>query len=310
MTEENDQFEKSPVEQVFEENNQEKTQLKLAREAGNVWTHEGREMEMYVADGRAFVAVDLLDRASRQPNGATLVHNFAWDKNDPFIIREQSLKTKLKSVGRQTKQEIDSANINSANTKLYESIVAGGEILSPGENGKIVARELSREQMLSMAETFPELASEAIEAWLEGWHFEIIDSAVASFDWMFQASPVVQVFGWTGLRTIPDAAVIITFATPTAAKREKYEDERQKINSDRIGELKIVDVQESFVKKIQYGAEYLKSAEGVAVGEPGVIYTDQLKQKFITLFGPLQFAEAVDKMHESFDFTKGKAASS
>lgn len=292
------------------ENSTEKTQLELAREAGNTWTFEGREMEMFVAEGKAFVAVDLLDRATREATGATLLHKFTWDKNDAFIKREQSLKTELKSIGRATKQEIDSANISAANTKLYESIVAGGTIVGHDKNGKLQTTELSREQMVQMTENYPELASEAIEAWLEGWHFEIIGDPTGSFDWIFSATPVVQVFGWIGLRTIPDAAVIITFDSPPASKREKYENERQKINSDRRGEMKIVDVQESFTRKIQYGSEFLKSVEGVAVGEPGVIYDAKLRDKFITLFGPLQFAEVVDKMHESFDFTKAKVASS
>lgn len=288
----------------------EKTQLELAREAGNTWVLEGRELEMFVAEGRASVAVDLLNRQTRQPNGETLIHNFGWEKNDPFIVREQSLKTKLKSVGRNTKQEVDSASIVAPNAKLYSSIIQGGVRMIPNGDGGINTEEFSREQMLQLAKNFPEMASEAIESWLDGWQFELVDEEAGSMDWMFSNTSVVKVLGWIGLRSIPDAACILTFASPPAEKREKYEEERQKINSDRVGELKIAEVSESFPRKIQYGEQYLQSVEGVAVGEPGVIYNDKLKQKFITLFGPLFFVEAVDKMHESFDFTKGKAANS
>lgn len=285
-------------------------QLTLARAEGNVWTFEGREMEMYVAQGKAAVAVDILNRQTRQPDGSTLIHCFDWEKNDPFIIREQSLKTKLKSVGRNTRQEIDSASIVAPNAKLYAAIVLGGEKIFVDNSGEIKREELSREQMLTLAANFPELASEAIESWLEGWHFELIGEDAGSFDWMFAASNVVKVFGWIGLRSVPDAACILTFNAPSAAKREKYEEEVQKINSDRIGELKIAEVSESFTRKLQYGREHLQAVEGVAIETPGTVYTDKLKDKFITLFSPLAFAEAVEKMHESFDFTKGKAANS
>ena len=292
------------------ENSAERTQLELAREVGNVWTFEGREMEMFVAEGKASVGVDVLDRASQQPSGATVIHNFGWDRKDPFIIREQSLKTKLKSVGRQTRREVDQTSVVAPNARLYEAIVQSGEQILQGLDDQPQIESLSRSQMLEMAKNYPEFASEAIESWLEGWHFEVITEDKGSLDWIFAAPTVVKVFGWIGLRSIPDAACILTFTAPTASKREKYEEEVQKINSDQVGELKIAEVSESFIRKLQYGEQHLQSVEGVAVGAPGIAYSDKLKEDFITLFSPLAFVEAVEKMHESFSFTKGKAARS
>ena len=47
-------------------------QIELARAAGNVWTFEGREMEMYVAQGKSAVAVKSSLWAKRRASGANM----------------------------------------------------------------------------------------------------------------------------------------------------------------------------------------------------------------------------------------------
>jgi hypothetical protein len=288
--------------------NTENSQLELAREAGNTWSFEGREMEMFVADGKMKVAVEVTDRKTQEPNGNVLIHSFAWEKNDPFLIRESKLKTTMRRVGRNTAQEMETEKSITANAELYRAVIQEAVMIVPVGNGETREETFSREQMLEFARFYPETASEAIETWLESWHFELIDEETGSFDWMFSAASVVKVFGWLGDKVNPAAAVVLTFKSPPSEKREKYEEEKQRIKTRRISDLNIMEVSESFIKKLQYGGEHLQSVEGVAIGEISVVYTEKLKEKFITLFNPESFADAVDVMHESFVFTKGKAA--
>lgn len=291
------------------EDKSENTQIDLARDAGNTWTFDEKEMEMYVADGTAAVAVAILDRKTRQVNGVTMVHHFKWEKNDPFLIREQDFTTKMKTVGRGTEQEIDTTNMTEPNAKLYAAIVQSGVMIIPRGNGETEEKEVSRTQLLEFARLYPESASEVVETWLDGWHFEVMGEEEC-FDYMFEELPTVKVFGWIGNRDNPVKAVILTFTSPSKEERTKFEDERQIIKSDRIGDQKFAEVRQSFIKQYQYGRKFLKDVHGSAVGAPGVKYTPELKDRFITYFNPITFCEAVEKMHESFGFMQGKAAGS
>lgn len=287
----------------------EKTQIELAREAGNTWDFNGVEKEMFVADGQAHIGVAIIDPKTRQPSNVTMIHNLKWEKNDPFLIREQNFKTVLKSIGKSTEQEINTTNLTEANAKLYAEIVQSGEMIIPAGNGETSTKEISRAELLEFARLYPESASEVIETWFENWHFEVVDEENGSFDWLFQAKSVVKVYGWIGDRENPLREVILTFKAPTSEERSRYENERQIIKQNRISDQKIAEVRMSFIKKIQYGKAHLFGVEGIAVGAPGVKFTNELKERFITFMCPVIFGDAVDVMHESFDFTQGKAAS-
>ena len=76
------------------------TGLDAAREAGNVWNFNGREMEAYVARGYVEAATDIINPSTQEPTGAILIHRFGWEKAAPFIKREKAFKTSLSRVGR------------------------------------------------------------------------------------------------------------------------------------------------------------------------------------------------------------------
>lgn len=287
----------------------EKSQLDLAREAGNVWTFNGREIEMFVARGEADVPVSIVNPATQDETGATMIHRLRWQKDAPFIKREGAFKTTLRSVGRSKEQDVDTTQLIPVNKDFYAELIEGATILAPKGNGEFNEIEKLRDDMLNMARLYPESASEVIESWMDAATIKLLGEEDGdSFDWMFTERNVIRAQWTLGDPENPVAAAIISFKSPTSERRDQFDDDVQKIKSEKKGDVKIAKLSESFVKKLQYGAEHLVKVEGIAVGEEGVTYTDALKQKFITLFNPIWFVECVELMHESFDFFKSKSA--
>lgn len=307
---ENFELPQSGVNNLTDEyNSVNREQIEAARAAGNVWTFEERELEMFVANGYIESATDILDPKGEE-TGAIMIHKFAWTKETPFVNRERAFKTSLRRVGRNTKQNIKTTQSVPANAKLYADTICGG-IIRQTINGEAVDIEKSREDMLEFARHYPESASEAVEAWLESASFELLDERTGdNFDWMFQNLPVKRVLWYIGDRSNPIAAAVLTFNAPPSEERSKFDEEVQNIDSDKKGDVNFAELTESFPRKLQYGQKFLQSVEGIAVEAEGVNYAPEFKQKFITLFNPIWFVEAVEVMHESFTFTKGKSAKS
>ena len=282
-------------------------QIEAARAANNTWFFEKREMEMFGARGYIESGTDILD-AKGEETGAIMIHKFAWTKETPFVTREGAFKTSLRRVGRNTKQNVKTTQSVPANAKLYADTIQGG-VIRRLVNGEPVDIEKSREEMLQFAKYYPESASEAVEAWLESCSFEILDERKGdNFDWIFQNTPVKQVLWYIGNRENPLAAGIITFNSPPSEEREKFDDEVQRIDSDKKGDVTFAELSESFTRKIQYGQKFLSNVDGISVETEGNPFQTELKQKFIVLFNPIWFVEAVELMHDSFNFTKGKSA--
>lgn len=296
---------------------QPKSQIELAREAGNTWTFKGkdfeREMEMYVADGKAFPQTEVMNRETGLPSGALMRHHLAWSSPSAWIARESAFKTQLKRLGRSQDQEIDTAHLVTVNSDLYKEVVADGILLVPQGNGKFEEQQISREQMVSFANLYPEGASEAIETFLEQWHFSLFDNSVnMNFKFLFEASEYVRVLALLGSRDpqLAKRAGVFTFKTPTSETRRDYDQAVNRIKSKKQGEVSIAELEENFMAKMRYGTMHLVDVEGIAVGAPGVRFNKEDRvqvQKFIEAFCPSLFADAVDKMHESFDFLKGSS---
>lgn len=285
-------------------------QIEAALAAKESWNFKGQEIAKYPAFGEASVETAILDRVTREETGATMIHNFKWESNAPFISHQSAFSTTLRRVGRSADQEVDTTQATPINAALYAEIVTGGLIRVPRGNGEFDGIEKTREQMLEFARIYPESASEAIDNWLDAGHVELVDESEGSFDWMFQAQSVVKVLWWLGARENPIYAAILTFKAPHSERRNEFDKEVQRIKSRKQGEINVAELSESFVKKVQYGSQHLQAVEGVLVGPDGADYSDAKKQAFITLFNPIWFVDACEAMHESFDFTKGKAAGS
>ncbi len=302
---------------MTDDTTQPKSQIELAREANNTWTFKGkdfeREMEMYVADGKAFPQTEVMDRNSGLPSGALMLHKLGWESPAAWIARESAFKTQLKRVGRSQDQEIDTAHLITVNSELYRSIVQGGLLKIPTGNGQFTEEEVDRDQMVKFANLYPEGASEAVETFLEQWHFTLFDNSInMSFKFLFEASEFVKVLALLGSRDpqLAKRAGIFTFKTPTSEIRRDYDQAVNRIKSKKQGEVSIAELEENFMAKIRYGTMHLVDVEGIAVGTPGTRFNHDDKkqvQKFIELFCPSLFSDAVDKMHESFDFMKGKS---
>lgn len=283
-------------------------QIEAARAAGNTWMFREREMEMFVARGFIESATEINDPATNEPTGILLIHQFGWENQSPFIKREKAFKTSLQRVGRATKQRVKTTNLIPVNAEFYSELIQGG-IIRRFENGEPVDTPKSREEMLEFARLYPESASEAIEAWLESAKFKLlVETDGNNLDWMFSSQPVKKVLWYLGDEENPVAAGILTFNSPPKEERERYDDEVQNIESDRKGDVSFAELSENFGKKIQYGSKHLASVEGIAVEAEGNPYSANNKQKFIVLFNPLWFVEAIELVHESFNFTKGKSA--
>jgi hypothetical protein len=285
-------------------------QIAALKVGENVWNFNGQELQKYPAFGEASVETIILDRVTRDETGAVLIHIFKWTDSNPFVKHQSAFSTTLRRVGRSSDQEIDSTRATPINAALYAEIITGGVIRVPKGNAEFDDIPKSRDEMLEFARIYPESASEAIENWLDAGHVELIDESNDSFDWMFQTQSVVKVFWWLGEKDNPIFAAILTFKAPHAERRNEFDKDVQKIKSRKQGEINVAQLSESFVKKVQYGSQHLQSVEGVLVGPDGVDYSEKLKQVFITNFNPIWFVDATEAMHESFDFTKGKAVAS
>lgn len=281
--------------------------IEAARAANNVWIYKDREKEMYVANGYVESATEILNPTNSEPTGAIMIHKFQWTKEAPFITRERAFSTSLLRVGRSTKQKVKTTQLVPVNADLYAELIQGG-IIRRTVDGQPIDITKTREEMLEFARIYPEGASEAIETWFDSATIELLDdTATDNFDWIFENQPVRRVLWFIGDRDNPVAAGILTFKSPPRENRAKFDEDVQNIESERRGDVNSAEVTENFAKKLQYGATYLSAVEGIAVETEGQAYTDALKQKFITLFNPIWFADCVEAMHESFNFTKGKS---
>ena len=164
--------------------------------------------------------------------------------------------------------------------------------------------------MLEFARLYPESASESIDVWLESGRFKVLDDFSTDFAWIFTNLPVKRVLWYIGEESNPDVAAIFTFNSPPKEERERFEDEVQNLDTDRLGEMNLAELSENFKAKVNFGLKFFKSAEGIAYKEEGQILPENAslleKEDFITLFNPVWFVEALEAMLESFNFTKGK----
>lgn len=287
--------------------------IEAARAAGNVWDYNGREMEMFVARGYIETATEILNPATQESTGAILIHKFGWSKAAPFIAREKAFKTSLRRVGRSSKQKIKTTQLQPVNAELYAELIQGG-IIRRMENGETIDIEKTRDDMLGFARLYPEAASEAIETWLESGKFKLLDDNYGTdFNWIFTNLPVKKVLFYIGDEDNPDVAAIFTFNSPPKEEREKFDEDVQNIESEKKGDVNFAELSENFMSKVQFGMRYLKSAEGIAVETEGKAFvgaTNEEKEKFLILFNPIWFVDAVETMLEGFNFTKGRSATS
>lgn len=289
--------------------------LEAAREAGNTWKHNGKEMEMYVARGETVVETIIKNRSTGEDSGARLRHYLKWgDNGTPFIEREASFKTSLRRVGRSNEQEIDVAHQTTVNSKFYRQIIDRGELVIPTGNNQFDVIPKTLAEMIRHSEIYPESASEAIESWLECGKCSILEDEAFQFAFLFETSEFVKVLWTLGNKDNPVAAAVLTFKAPDSETRRNYEQEVQKVKSKKQGETSVAELSDNFLKKISYGQRHLMSVEGIAVGKEGVKFNRSLGadhfDEFITKFNPIWFAEAVEVMHESFDFMRGESGNS
>lgn len=281
-----------------------------SREAGNNWFFEDKELQMYVANGEMLLTSEVFDPNTGEETGAILHHRLKWMDDRCFADRENSFVTTMRRVGRSNDQQISTTDLKTTDAKLYNEVIDSGFLRIPKGNGEFVEIEKSRDEMLDYARLFPESAADAVEAWLEAANFKLYNTERNSFDWMFSEQSVVKILWYLGDRNDPVAAGILTFKSPTAETRKKYNEEVQVVKTKRQGDQNIAQVSESFAKKLQYGLTHLLNVEGIAVGSAGVKYTESMKKDFVLKFNPIWFVEAVETMHESFNFTRGKSSKS
>jgi hypothetical protein len=261
---------------------------------------------------------ELINPSTQEPTGAVLIHNFTWEKSQPFIKHENAFKTSLSRVGRSTKQKIKTTSATKAHSELYATTIQGG-IIRRVENGNEIDIEKSRAEMLEFARLYPESAAEAVEMWLESAKFKLLDENYGDdFNWVFTELPVKKVLWYIGDEENPIAAAILTFNSPPREKREQFEEDVQNIESEKKGDQNFAELSENFVRKVAFGLEYLKGVEGIAVGEEGKTYAasiaglsgkslNEAKETFVMLWNPIWFAGALETMLEAFSFTKGKS---
>lgn len=289
---------------------EDKDTIAAARAVGNTWEFEGRELEMFVARGEAAVATSIVEPGGDSDTGASLIHRFGWTKPDPFVIRENSFKTNLSRVGRRAEQKINTAHLATVNATFYKGIITGGSLIESSANSKHNTQELSQAQMLDHANIYPESASEAIESWLDAAVVERLSDKGSGFEFLFKAPDVIRILWYLGLRDQPTAAGVFNFRAPTSERRATYDESVQNVETKRRGDVSSTEIEENFLKKVQYGAEHLLNVEGVAVGAEGKPYDMKSREEFITLFNPIWFGDIVDTMHSTFDFMKGKSKQS
>lgn len=280
--------------------------LDASREVGNNWFFEEKELQMFVASGEMKLSGEMLDPNTGESTGALLLHYLKWDDDRCFADRENSFVTTMRRVGRSNDQSVSTTDTKSIDAKLYNSVINSGVLKIPKGNGEFTEDEKTREEMLEFARLFPESAADAVESWLECANFEIYGADRNSFDWLFVEQSVVKVLWYLGERHDPVAAGILTFKSPTSEARKRYNEEVQIVKTKRQGDQNIAQVSENFGKKLQYGLTHLLNVEGIAVGNAGVKFTESMKKEFVLNFNPIWFVEAVETMHESFNFTRGK----
>lgn len=282
------------------------SQLAAARAVNNAWKFEGRELEKFVARGEAHLAQSILHPVSEK-EVAKLIHLLKWEKDTAFLKRVKSQKTNLESIGRQTSQRVQAADEIGANVELYKEFVQSGVLLKSNSSGEIIETSLNRQEMLDRVRRSTNAVSEVIEGWFEAGRTEIYfaDESEA-VDFFINPPDEVKVLWWIGDRENPAAAAVFTFKTPNADVQTEYRENGAYVNRSNRGDVKVTEITQNLTLRLRLSAQHLISVEGVAVETEGTDFTQENKSRFVMLFNPIWFADAVDALFEVFGKTKGK----
>jgi hypothetical protein len=283
-----------------------KSQLKESYNVQATWEFNGKKYPVYPARAEQEVATKVLNRQTGRSNGSLLIHKFRWDSDSPFIKRESSFTTKIRSVGRNSGQEIQQTHLVTTNSEFYNSLISSGETHFSDEN-KPKVTEKTAEDMLKLCRNYPEVASEAIETWLDSASVKLLEeNESSSFEWMFDAPDTVKILWKLGNPDNPNFIGVLTFKAPSNEARKDFDDYSQKIKSRKEGDVNVAELSENFARKLTYGAKHLRKIEGICFDGDDKELTFTIINKFITTFNPIWFADAVEEMHKSFNFAEGK----
>lgn len=281
--------------------------LEEAKLAGNTWNFEDRDWEMYVARGEESAATLILD--TQENPVAEFIHTWNWKEKgiDPFVYRENNSSTKLQRLGRSTKQQIDSANDRKFNAELYKQLIVSGAIKTPDGNGGFNTDEKSQKDLIELANKKPEVASEAVDAWMDSASFErYMLPGQTPIDLLFNDVSELAFLFTLGNKKQPITKGLFIFDVAGADERTEFNRQVQQIATDRKQDVQITEITENFNLKLRFGQKHLQKVEGICVGEPGQLVDNSNKAEFLKLFNPNWFAELTMLYAEVFDYTRGK----
>lgn len=282
----------------------EKRDFAEAKQQNMVWTYEGKEYPLFLADKTGNVVIPLKDGDTKL---GYVGANFHWEKAEPFLNHLDMERRSVRNLDDGETQD-EKRDFRRQNIKLFGDTCRDGFVIDINEDGTESPENF---QSYEDMQEFPlEIRSALIDKWLGSFYierkFEKGGSKILS---LLKKNSTVSFIGKVGSRHNPAHLILFELNVPNEDERVAYDEYVYEIRrkTEQRRETTIVEI--DFTRKLQYAKKHLISAQGVAVNvapkgqEPEYkTVTDATTLKaFKDSFNPEWFMSLADALQDTFN---------
>jgi hypothetical protein len=275
-----------------------KSQLELAREAGNTWEFEGKEYELFVANKQGGVSVPIVPETEVVAYASAV---FAWDKKDDLL---DALDLEIKEVLIEDSRKTDTADITALYAGVFHNTAQSGFWTEIVDGEKQEPQFLSREQMLKADE---EIQASLIRNWIDSISISVYKKpGETNIDAFFNKTAKNKyILAKIGDKKNPKHVLLFEFKSPSLEIRRELKQKRNAETKDENGKTVRIYPNTSHFRMKQC-ANHLVSVQGVSLLEPGKLFdatSESDKKTFLANFNPIWQVYLTDALFASFDTT-------
>lgn len=275
-----------------------KSQLDLAREAGNTWKHDGKEYELFVVNKQGGIAIPIVEG-----NDVVAISSavFQWDDKETMLaavqyeMREETIDDKTKTKGN------DAVKLNA---ELFHNIVQSGSWVDLVDGERQPPIHLPRTEMLDTEE---ETQSSFIRNWLDNFHIQLhVPKGESRLARLFKKTQDNVFFLCTiGDKDNPAHVLLMEFAKPSLEIRREMRQKRTPEKTVENGKTIVAHPNTSHFR-MQQAQKHLVSVQGTSLLEPGNPFDPTVaehKKTFTANFNPIWMMMLGENLFAAFDNT-------
>lgn len=280
------------------EKSEPKSQLDLAREAGNTWTFEGKEYELFVVNKQGGIAIPFVEDNETVAIGSAI---FAWDDKDT-MLDAVNYESRDETIDDKTKRRANDAV--KLNAELFHNIVQSGTWTDIIDGERQPEVFLSRTEML---ETEEETQSAFISNWLDKFHISLHVSKDESRLARLLKKTQDNVFFLckVGDKEKPRHALLLEFKKPSLEVRREMRLKRTPERTEGNGKV-ILNYPDTRHFRLTQAQKHFVGAQGVSLLEPGNPFDPSVTEHIKTFkanFNPIWMMLLGEHLFAAFDNT-------